>query len=97
MLYTSEQFANKQFMENHDDVAQRVTSRQTDRQTDRQKDRRERQAAAAAPTTTSTCVKPADSVNMTFSLDDLETRSQKTKTEIQNDAMHDRGPERREG
>ena len=30
MLYTSEQFAKKQFMDSHDDVAQGVTSRQTD-------------------------------------------------------------------
>ena len=65
MLYASEQFATKQPMERHENVAQGVTSRQTDR--------RERQAAAA-PTTTSTCVKPADSVNMTVRLDDPETR-----------------------
>ena len=37
MLHTSEQFANKQFKERHESVAQAATSRQTDR--------RERQAA----------------------------------------------------
>ena len=65
MLHTREQFGTKQLMGCHDEVAQGVASRQTDR--------RERQAAAAAPTTTSTCVKPADSVNMTVSLNDPET------------------------
>ena len=39
MLYTSEQFANKQFMESHDDGAQGVTDRQTDGRTDRQTDK----------------------------------------------------------
>ena len=68
MLYTGEQFANKQFMESHDDVAQGVTSRQTDR--------RERQAAAAAPRTTSTCVKPAVSVNMTLLKDWMMPRQE---------------------
>ena len=34
---------------------------------------------------------------MTVRLDDPETRSQKTKAEVQNDVMHVRGPEQREG
>ena len=36
-------------------------------------------------------------MNMTVSLDDPETRSQKTMIEVQSDVMHDRGPERGEG
>ena len=68
--------------------AQGVTTRQTDRQTDR----RERSAAAAAPTTTNACVKPEDKVNMTVLKDWIIPRQ-----EVQNDAMHDRGPERRDG
>ena len=80
MLYTSELFAIKQLMECHERVEQGVKSR------------RESQAAAAAlTTTTSTCVKPADSVNMSVSLGDPGMRSQKTKAEVENDAMHDRG------
>ena len=33
MLYTSEQFANRQFMESHDGVALGATSRQTETRT----------------------------------------------------------------
>ena len=57
MLHTSEQFTTMQLMEHLENVAQGVT--------DRQAVRRERQTAAAAPTTTSTCVKPADLGYMT--------------------------------
>ena len=55
MLHTSEQFATEQLMEHHENVAHGV-----DRQTDKQTDENVKQPAAA-PRTTSTSVKPADS------------------------------------
>ena len=54
MLHTTEQFANKQIKESHKSVAQGATK--TDRQTDENV-----KHPAAAPTMTSTYVKPADS------------------------------------
>ena len=52
MLYPSEQFATEQLTEHHENVAQGVTERQTDENV---------KQPAAAPTTTSIGVKPADS------------------------------------
>ena len=90
MLHTSEQFATKQFMEGHDDVTQGVTSRQTDR--------RGRQAARSN-TTDDEYLREDSRLgkhDRDAREDDPETRSQKTKAEVQSDAMHDRGPERRD-
>ena len=71
-MHTSEQFANRRGVPR-------------ERRARRQTDRRERQTVTAAPTmTTSTCVKPADSVNMIVLKDSTTSRH-----EVQNDAMYD--------
>ena len=95
MLYTREQFATKELMEHHENVAQGVTERQTSRY-------KNVKQAAAAPTTTSICVKPADTANMTGMIPRQDARRQRLRCrttrcmiEVQNDAMHDRGWEER--
>ena len=75
-------------MESHESVAQVLTRRPTDR--------RGRQAARSS---TDEYLREANRLkehDRDEKLDDPETSSQKTVIEVQNNAMHDRGPERRD-
>ena len=92
MLYTSEQFATKQLMEHHENVAPGVTDGQLSRQT--------RTSSSRNSTDDDEYLREASALSehdRAEGLDDPETRSQKAKAEVQNDVMNDRGSERRKG